>query len=142
MNIKEGDPILKELDKLEFLFHNASTPAPSSIKVKSPSIPSSLDALLSSLNDAKRQLDSRVSPNTVGAQISNAIDGRKKDIDERLKEVYNSLGRIGKTLEKVNVPAVFASMLNSCNTFNGTRNIQIPCQSILLYLLPLKPRQP
>ncbi|KAF9510400.1 hypothetical protein BS47DRAFT_1300282 [Hydnum rufescens UP504] len=100
MNIKEGDPILKELDKLEFLFHNASTPALSSIKVKSPSIPSSLDALLSSLTDAKRQLDSGVSPNTVGAQISNAIDGRKKDIDERLKEVYNSLGRIGKTLEK------------------------------------------
>jgi hypothetical protein len=103
MSTKEGDTILKELDKFQFLFHNAPTPAPGSVKVKSPSIPSSLDALLASLKDAKQQLNSGASLDTVGAQISNAIDGRKKDIDERLKEVYNSLGRIGKTLEKVSV---------------------------------------
>jgi len=100
MSNKDGDTFLKELDKFQFLFHNAQTPAPGSVKVKSPPIPSSLDALLAILKDAKQQLDSGVSPNALGTQISNAIDGRKKDIDERLKEVYNSLGRIGKTLDK------------------------------------------
>ena len=118
MSNKDGDTFLKELDKFQFLFHNAQTPAPGSVKVKSPPIPSSLDALLAILKDAKQQLDSGVSPNTLGAQISNAIDGRKKDIDERLKEVYNSLGRIGKTLDKVSVMAIFTLILTSCNTWN------------------------
>lgn len=97
----KDDPILKELDKLEFLFHTASTPPRSSIKAKSPSIPSSLDALLASLHDAKRQLASGASPGEVGGRLSKVIDEKKKDIDERQKEIYNSLGRIGKTLDKV-----------------------------------------
>ncbi|KAF8326027.1 CTLH/CRA C-terminal to lish motif domain-containing protein [Cantharellus anzutake] len=100
-DIKDNDAILKELDKLEYLFHGSSeAPKVVSVKSKSSSIPKSLDGLLAALGDAKRQLASGVSSDVVKDSLGKAVEARKKDMDERLKEVYNSLGRIGKSLDK------------------------------------------
>ncbi|SRR5258707_1170983 len=101
-DIKDNDGMLKELDKLEFLFHGTSeAPNAPSFKAKSLSIPKSLDGLLGALTDAKCQLASGVSPDVVKDSLGKVVEDRKKDIDERQKEIYNSLGRIGKSLDKV-----------------------------------------
>lgn len=86
-------PLLKELTKLETLT------AQSSGKGKGVSVVESLDSLLQTLYQAKAQ--GTLSVDAVG-QLVNTVNARKKDIDDRQKEVYSSIARIGKALDKVN----------------------------------------
>lgn len=97
----EYDAVYKELDKLDSLY--GSHPARlKPTKSKTKTIPASLDGLLAALHDAKRQL-------TVGAMsvadasqaVNKSVEGSKKEIEDRQKEVYNSLNRLGKALDKV-----------------------------------------
>jgi|SRR5882762_575375 len=91
------DVALKELEKLEKLTSKSSLPA----KGKSPAINDSLDSLLQSLYGHKKWLESGLSSEDELKELTKTVDARKKEIDERQKEVYNSLLRYGKALDKV-----------------------------------------
>ena len=84
---------LKELDKLEAL---------TSGKAKGPSIQASLDSLLNTLKETKDAIaaSGTVDPARIQA-MSQAVDGRKKDVEDRQKEVYSSMSRFGKAWDKV-----------------------------------------
>lgn len=90
------DASLKELTKLQKLVSGAG-----SSKGKSPSIDDSLDALLRSLNETKDKIQSGAASPGTYVMLSKKVESTKKDIDERQKEVYNSLARFGKALDKV-----------------------------------------
>jgi len=98
---KGGDyeAIYKELDKLDALY---GVPGKGAAKTKTKSIETSLDTLLASLRDAKRQLTSgEKSLSDVASSVTGAVEVSKKEIEDRQKEVYNSLNRLGKALDKV-----------------------------------------
>lgn len=80
---------LKELTKLEKLSNG-----------KAPSILDSLDALLCSLQAAKEaiQAGDAYQPLQPLAQV---VEMSKKEVDDRQKEVYSTLSRFGKALDKV-----------------------------------------
>ncbi|KAF7294981.1 CTLH domain-containing protein [Mycena indigotica] len=89
------DAPLKELAKLEKL---------TASKGKGPSISDSLDALLISLREAKHAISesaaSGITPDQVIKELGQAVDSKKKEVEERQKEVYNSVSRLGKALDK------------------------------------------
>ena len=100
------DALHKELTKLEKVSaFNSSSPeaGTSSAKGKaSTSIASSLDNLLAQLQQLRDSVATG-SPDTQDALIclSSIVEERKKEIDEKQKEIYNSLNRYGKALDKV-----------------------------------------
>lgn len=86
------DPALKELTKLE----KATDP-----NGKGPSINQSLDSLLENLYNAKSSfLAGRFGEDSL-KQLAFLVEAKKKEIDERQKEIYNILSRLGKALDKV-----------------------------------------
>ncbi|KAJ7452477.1 CTLH/CRA C-terminal to lish motif domain-containing protein [Mycena galericulata] len=88
------DGPLKELAKLEKLTAGGSG------KGKSPSIADSLDSLLYSLREARDAIQpGTVSPDFL-LQLSQTVDLKKKEVDDRQKEIYNSVSRLGKALDK------------------------------------------
>lgn len=88
---------LKELVKLEKLTDKGSG------KGKSASIGTSLDSLLQSLRDVKDRLEAGTETGDTFGQLSKTVETKKKEVDERQKEIYNSLSRFGKALDKVSV---------------------------------------
>lgn len=84
---------MKELTKLEKLTASSG---------KAPSIADSLDSLLNSLRDAKQQFQDLDPDEALLSQLNRTIEVRKKEVDERQKEVYSSVARLGKALDKVN----------------------------------------
>jgi hypothetical protein len=80
---------LKELTKLEKLSNG-----------KAPSILDSLDALLRSLQDAKEAIQAGDTYEPLQA-LAQVVETRKKEVDDRQKEVYSTLSRFGKALDKV-----------------------------------------
>lgn len=92
------DGLLKEIAKLEKLTSNSSAVN----KSKSPAINDSLDSLLQTLLEQKARIERGAScPEAQFQDLSKTIEQRKKEIDDRQKEVYNSLARYGKALDKV-----------------------------------------
>lgn len=89
------DGPLKELAKLERLTSNASS------KGKSPSINDSLDSLLYSLREVKDRLQAGSATDETLNILAKTVEGKKKDVDDRQKEVYNTLAKLGKALDKV-----------------------------------------
>ena len=90
------DVIHSELVKL----HTLSGPQ----QGKWPSISSSIDSLLADLRDAKEQLQAETeSPQVVATNMRQTVEDRKKAIDERQKEIYNSLNRLAKSLDNVHI---------------------------------------
>ena len=89
------EPLLKELTKLDKLTDNASG------KLKSPSISDSLDSLLQSLRDTKERLEAGTETQDTLIQLVSTVEQRKKEVDDRQKEIYSSLSRFGKALDKV-----------------------------------------
>jgi len=86
---------LKELAKLEKLTDKASA------KGKSPSISDSLDSLLQSLYDVKDRLVAGTETQNTFGQLAVTVEARKKEVEDRQKEIYSSLSRFGKALDKV-----------------------------------------
>jgi predicted nucleic acid-binding Zn-ribbon protein len=113
------DAVHSELAKLRTLSSQAQG--------KWPSIPSSLDSLISDLRAAKQKLQSeQASPSDVAVNVKQAVEDRKKAVDERQKEIYNSLNRLAKNLDKV-----YSSLLASdCMFYNGFS--EIPCNASYL----------
>lgn len=86
------DVPLKELAKLEKLT------AKSSSKGKTASVSDTLDSLLQDLYQAKQQ---HAAGDLSLDLLAQTIETRKKEVDERQKEIYSSVMRIGKALDKV-----------------------------------------
>ncbi len=104
------DVALKDLSKLESLtaFSAGSSSVPriptasSSGKGKNTlSIEDSLDGLLASLRDVKERLEAGTASEDDVANVCKIVEERKKEIDERHKEIYSTLGKVGKALDKV-----------------------------------------
>jgi len=86
------DPLLKELTKLERL---------TAANGKGLSFGHSLDSLLHSLQEAKDDFLAGNCTEERLKQLSQLIESKKKEVDERQKEVYSVLSRLGKALDKV-----------------------------------------
>ncbi|KAF8654176.1 hypothetical protein AX16_003705 [Volvariella volvacea WC 439] len=82
---------LKELAKLEKLVSSEGKPQ---------SITGALDSLLTIFQEAKTQLQSGSDQDVVIQQIVQAVDGKKREIDDRQKEIYNASNRLGKAIDK------------------------------------------
>ena len=86
------DAALKELAKLEKLTADG--------KAKSPPIDQTLDALLATLRAERERVRSGdVSPDAFEG-LATKVESLKKDLDDRQKEIYNSISRYGKALDK------------------------------------------
>jgi hypothetical protein len=81
-------------------------------KAPAPAIGQSLDALLSHLHELKQKVaagavSGDASGNNSGVTdedfslLAKVVEEKRKDVEERQKEVYSSLGRMGKLLDKV-----------------------------------------
>jgi len=81
----------KELAKLERLTAAGGKP---------PSIPDSLDSLLFSLQEVKTRLAEVAADEVALRNLVQSVESRKKEVDERQKEVYSSVSRLGKALDK------------------------------------------
>lgn len=86
------DGPLKELAKLEKL---------TAVKGTGQAISDWLDSLISSLQDSKNSITESDIDEEILLQLSRSIESTKKDIDDRQKEVYSSVSRLGKALDKV-----------------------------------------
>ncbi|KAF8959038.1 CTLH/CRA C-terminal to lish motif domain-containing protein [Flammula alnicola] len=85
------DALLKELTKLEKL---------TAANSKGPSIGQSLDSLLQSLHQAKEDFLLGNCSEEYIRQLAQTVEAKKKEVDERQKEVYSVLSRLGKALDK------------------------------------------
>jgi E3 ubiquitin-protein transferase RMND5 len=88
---------LKELEKLQKL----TSDDPSTSKSKTPPIQESLDSLLLTLHAQKKRLEAGLANEAELTSLARTVEARKKEIDERQREIYNSLARYGKALDKV-----------------------------------------
>ena len=106
------DTAIKELQKLQKLTEfepskpNATISVLSAASLASKSkvttgVVDSLDGLLASLRDIKERLEAGSASEDDIMAITTTIDERKKEIDDRQKEAYATMGRIGKALDKV-----------------------------------------
>jgi hypothetical protein len=86
---------LKELARLEKLTSKSTTAN------KSTTIIDSLDSLLQCLNDAKAAFEDGSGNEDTILQVVQAVDAHKREVEDRQKEVYSSLSRLGKALDKV-----------------------------------------
>ncbi|KAK0240195.1 CTLH/CRA C-terminal to lish motif domain-containing protein [Armillaria nabsnona] len=116
---------LKELTKLEKLTGDSSA------KAKSASIFDSLDSLLDSLRAARQLCVEDVLPQNACVDLSRTVEARKKDIDERQKEIYSSMSRLGKALEKK-----FTGTLPSYpNLFTSEQSVAALERTVVLHFL-------
>ncbi|KAJ8587972.1 hypothetical protein M405DRAFT_820476 [Rhizopogon salebrosus TDB-379] len=86
------DGPLKELHKLEKLTENAQG--------KAPSIENSLDSLLQSLRDVKDRINAGSVTEDTYVLLAQNVEAKKKELDEKQKEIYNGIARFGKALDK------------------------------------------
>ncbi|KAF5315520.1 hypothetical protein D9611_004651 [Ephemerocybe angulata] len=84
---------LKELGKLEAL--TSSKPS------KGPSINDSLSSLLTSLKETRDAIASTGAVDSAWVHdLSQTVNARKKEVEDRQKEVYSSMARFGKAWDK------------------------------------------
>jgi len=88
---------LKELEKLQKLTSDEQ----STSKGKTPAIQESLNSLLQTLHAQKKRLEAGLANEAELTTLARTVEARKKEVDERQKEIYNSLARYGKALDKV-----------------------------------------
>ncbi|KAF9246569.1 CTLH/CRA C-terminal to lish motif domain-containing protein [Melanogaster broomeanus] len=87
------DGPLEELEKLK-----ASTEG--STKRKNPSVESSLDSLLQSLYEVKSRIEAGTVTGDTFALLAQTVETKKKEIDDKQREVYNAIAKFGKALDK------------------------------------------
>lgn len=88
------DGPLKDLAKLRAVTEGTS-------KGKNPSIEHSLDTLLQTLYQVRSRLDAGTTTEDTFALLAQTVEAKKKEVDEKQKEVYNAIARVGKALDKV-----------------------------------------
>lgn len=62
-----------------------------------------LDGLLAALRDVKERIEAGTASEADVTNIARIVDERRSDVEDRQKEIHGTLGRIGKTLDKVRV---------------------------------------
>ena len=87
------DAAVKELARLEKLIADG--------KAKSPPVDQTLDALLATLRAERERVQSGSGSSETFEGLATRVEGLKKDLDDRQKEIYNSISRYGKALDKV-----------------------------------------
>ncbi|KAK1232255.1 hypothetical protein PQX77_004629 [Marasmius sp. AFHP31] len=87
------DVLLKELTKLEKL--TASNGRGKTVPIKE-----SLDSLLSALEHGKQVVETEGVTSESWKGVTDILESKKKEIDERLKETYSSMTRLGKAIDK------------------------------------------
>jgi hypothetical protein len=108
------DTPLKELARLEKLQAFPSSPRSTSSKTApkaTPSVSETLDSLLNSLQELKQHVESGTTSEEVVQNINRLIEEKKKELDERQKEIHGSLGKLGKAIDKVTAASWHASCL-------------------------------
>ncbi|KAF4615281.1 hypothetical protein D9613_003017 [Agrocybe pediades] len=116
------DALLKELTKLE----KATT-----ANGKGPTIAQSLDSLLAMLHQAKEAFLSGRGTQQDLVALAKAVEAKKKEVDDRQKEVYSVLSRLGKALDKK-----FPSPLPSySDLFSSPPSVMALERTIALHLL-------
>ncbi|KAG1877625.1 hypothetical protein DFJ58DRAFT_712341 [Suillus subalutaceus] len=86
------DGPLKDLSKLERLTEKA--------KGKPSSIENSLDYLLQSLREVKDRINAGSVTEDTYVLLAQTVEAKKKEIDEKQREIYNGIARLGKALDK------------------------------------------
>jgi hypothetical protein len=86
---------LKELARLEKLTSKSTAESKSNTAVDS------LESLLQYLNDTKSAFEGGSANEDTILQVAQAVDTHKREVEDRQKEVYSSLSRLGKALDKV-----------------------------------------
>ena len=120
------DASLKELTRLETLTASDG---------KSPSLMDSLDSLLGSLREAKEEF---LGGNCTGEQLNQltqTIESKKKEVEDRQKEVYSVMSRFGRTLDKVSGLLMMYPEISSFECLFH-RNSQRRCLRTLIYSPP------
>jgi hypothetical protein len=125
---------LAELSKLEKL-----TAPSSSFKSKSPSTSDTLSSLLQSLRQCKDLADSGTLTAQTLDELARTVEGKKKALDDRQKEVYSSVARIGKAMDKVTSSVLL--VICNCLLLNA-RNFPIRCLRIRIFLTRAPPQVP
>ena len=87
------DAALKELAKLGKLTADG--------KAKSPPIDQTLDVLLATLRAEREGVELGGASPEAFEGLTTKVESLKKDLDDRQKEIYNSISRYGKALDKV-----------------------------------------
>lgn len=139
------DTPLKELARLERLqvFPSLSFHISKTTPKSTSSVSETLDSLLNLLQEVKQ----RVEAGTISAvelqEVARLVEEKKKELDEKQKEIHGSLGKLGKAIDKV----TSASCL-SCLTTHLCRNFLARCRHSIphshhrnLYLLLRRPLQ-
>ncbi|KIK31264.1 hypothetical protein PISMIDRAFT_85678 [Pisolithus microcarpus 441] len=87
------DVPLKELAKLRAITEGT-------LKGRNPSIEGSLDSLLQTLYQVKNELETDSMSKDRLVLLAQTVEAKKKEIDEKQKEIYNAIVRLGKALDK------------------------------------------
>ncbi|KAG6337209.1 hypothetical protein ID866_1881 [Astraeus odoratus] len=69
-------------------------------KGKAPPIDSSLDSLLQTLFQVKDRLEAGTISEDTFALLAQTVEAKRKDIEEKQKEIYSAIMRLGKALDK------------------------------------------
>lgn len=85
---------LKDLAKLRTVTEGTS-------KGRNPSIEYSLDSLLQTLHQVRSRLEAGTTTEDTFALLAQTVEAKKKEVDEKQKEIYNAIARVGKSLDKV-----------------------------------------
>ncbi|RDX56891.1 hypothetical protein OH76DRAFT_1370055 [Lentinus brumalis] len=89
------DGPLKELTRLEKLAAGASAG-----KGKAPSVNQSLDVLLDALRSARERFIAGTGSQANLVALAKLVEDKKKEVDDRQKELYNATVKVGKALDK------------------------------------------
>jgi len=119
---------LKELEKLQKL----TSDEPSTSKGKTPAIQESLNSLLQTLHAQKKRLEAGLANEAELTTLARTVEARKKEIDERQKEIYNSLARYGKALDKVSPTRFHPHVSETLTAHRGSRR-RCPLMSLSLH---------
>jgi len=122
------DAPLKELLKLEKLTEKSQG--------KTPSIENSLDSLLGSLREVKDRINAGSITEDTFVLLAQTVEAKKKELDEKQKEIYNAIARFGKALDKVSM---------SCYCLNDLRreyDLTRPTFSVQKFTQPLPTYDP
>ena len=120
------DASLKELTRLETLTASDG---------KSPSLIDSLDSLLDSLRKAKDEFLSGNCTEEQLSQLTQTIESKKKEVEDRQKEVYSVMSRFGRTLDKVSGLLILSLVISLFRRLPH-RNSQRRCLRTLIYSPP------
>lgn len=124
------DAPLKELAKLEklTLLQSNATASP---------IIQALDSLLQTFYATKEHISNGDIDENQLRQILHVVEMKKKEVDERQKEIYNSMSRFGKALDKVMIPKRCYCPPISLTPFESEILQCFTCISRLVYLSEL-----